>query len=120
MDAHRRELIRAYKDTPRTAGIGAVRNTVTGKVLLLAGSDIPALLNRHQAQLRLGVHRNAALQHDWRAQGADAFAFEVLDTLSPPTSPDADAAEDLRALETVWLEQLQPFEPAGYHRPPRS
>jgi hypothetical protein len=120
MDTRRRDLIRAYKETPRTAGVGLIRNTTNGKVFLLAGSDLPALLNRHQAQLRLGVHRNTALQNDWRGEGAEAFTFEVLDTLSPPESPDADPAEDLRTLEALWLEKLKPFDPAGYNPAPKS
>jgi hypothetical protein len=120
MSQRRRELARAYRDTPRTAGIGVVRNTLNGKVLLVSGADIPALLNRHQAQLRLGAHRNAALQEDWRAAGAERFTFEVLDTLSPPESPGADQTDDLRTLEALWLDKLKPFAPAGYHPVPKA
>lgn len=119
MSQRRRELARAYKDTPRTAGVGVVRNTLSGKLLLIAGSDLPALLNRHQAQLRLGAHRNAALQEDWNTLGAERFAFEVLDTLSAPETPGADRAEDLRTLEALWLDKLKPFGPAGYNPPPK-
>ena len=115
-----RELIREYKDTPRTAGVGVVRNTANGKVLLVSGPDIPALLNRHYAQLRFGGHRNRALSDDWRVHGEAAFRFEVLDTLEPPPDkPDYDPTDDLAALEALWLEKLAPFEPAGYNRPPK-
>ncbi len=113
-------LSREYKNTPRTMGIGLVRNTANGKILLLAGRDIPALLNRHRAQLRLGVHRNLELQQDWKALGEEGFAFEVVDTLSPKDTPGHDPVEDLRALEQLWLEKLTPFEPAGYHPLPKS
>ena len=92
MDPDRRALTRAYKDTPRTAGVGAVRNTANGKILLVSSLDVRSLLNRHQAQLKLGAHRNAALQEDWQAAGAAAFTFEVLDTLPPPKDPDDDPA----------------------------
>jgi hypothetical protein len=100
-------------------GIGVIRNTASGKVLLIAGRDIPALLNRHQAQLRLGVHRNQHLQHDWQTLGAPGFAFEIVDTLAPKDTPGYDPGDDLRALEQLWLEKLSPFEPAGYHPPPK-
>ena len=119
MDQDRRALIRAYKDTPRTAGVGVVRNVASGRVLLLASPDIRALLNRHLAQLRLGAHRNADLQADWNAAGADGFAFEVIDTLPPPESPDDDPAADLATLEQLWLEKLQPWAPAGYNPAPK-
>jgi hypothetical protein len=119
MNENRRKLIREYRDTPRTMGVGVVRNTRNGKVLLVAGTDIPSLLNRHQAQLRLGAHRNHALQVEYAEHGGDAFVFEVLDTLRPREEPDYDPAADLQALEGLWLEKLTPFQPAGYNPPPR-
>jgi hypothetical protein len=94
-------------------------NLTSGKVLLVAGLDLPSLLNRHKAQLRLNAHSVKDVAGDWNAQGADTFAFEVLDTLTPVDKPDSDPASDLRALEELWLEKLSPFEPAGYHRPPK-
>lgn len=119
MGIDRKALSRQYRETPRTMGVGLVRNLTSGKSLLFAGVDLPSLLNRHRAQLRLGGHPVKALQADWNAQGADAFAFEVVDTLTAPDRPDYDPASDLRELEQLWLEKLSPFEPAGYHRPPK-
>jgi len=120
MPADRKALSREYKNTPRTMGIGVVRNATNGKVLLLASPDIPSLLNRHRAQLRLGGHRNQVLQHDWEEAGEQQFAFEVVDTLTPKDTPGYDPAADLRALEQLWLEKLAPFEPAGYNPVPKS
>jgi hypothetical protein len=120
MAQDRKALIREYKNTPRTMGIGVVRNAVKGKVLLLAGLDIRSLLNRHRAQLRLGAHRNQELQQDWQVEGESGFAFEVVDTLTPKDTPGYDPADDLRALEQLWLEKLAPFEPVGYNPPPKS
>ena len=97
-------------------GVGVVRNLATGKTLVVAGADLPSLLNRHRAQLRFNSHTVEALQADWNARGSEAFAFEVLDTLAPGKEPDYDPTADLQALETMWLEKLSPFEPAGYHR----
>jgi hypothetical protein len=90
-------------------------NTANGKVLVLSGHDIPALLNRHRAQLRLGLHRNVELQQDWTTAGEQAFAFEVIDTLVPQDTPSRDPAQDLAVLEQLWLEKLKPFAPAGYN-----
>lgn len=121
MTKDRKTLIREYKETPRTMGVGMVRNTVSGKVLVVAGVDVPSLLNRHLAQLRVGGHRNEALQRDWAANGPESFTFEVVDTLAPPADkPDYDPTDDLRALEALWMEKVAPYEPAGYHRPPNS
>jgi hypothetical protein len=113
----RKALIRAYKDTPRPMGIYRVQHVATGRSLVGRSKDLPAILNRERAQLRLGVHRNAALQRDWNAFGAEAFAFEVLDTLAPPDRDDYDPTDDLAVLEAMWLERLGPLEDGGYMRP---
>lgn len=116
MTSDRKALIQQYKDTPRTAGIGAVRNKTNGKMLLVASVDLPALLNRQRTQLRLNAHPIRALQADWNELGAEAFELVVLDTLAPKDTPGYDAAEDLQTLEGLWLEKLNPYEPRGYHR----
>jgi hypothetical protein len=118
--ADRKALTRQYRETPRTMGIGVVRNAAEDRLLLLAGEDINSLLNRHRAQLRLNAHRNAALQQDWNRLGEAGFAFEVIDTLTPKDDPDYDPAEDLKVLEQLWLEKLAPLAPAGYTPRPKA
>lgn len=112
----RKARIREYKETPRTAGIGAIRNRADGRLLLVSSADLPAAFNRHRAQLRFRSHQNRALQADWNELGAEAFEFVTLDTLERKDAPDDDPTDDLRTLEALWLEKLGPFEPAGYHR----
>ncbi len=115
MTVDRKTLARQYKETPRTMGVGAVRNKASGKTLVFSSRDLPALLTRHESQLRLKGHPNHALQADWNTLGPEGFEFIVLDTLAPAESPDYDATADLRTLEGLWMEKLAPFEPAGYH-----
>lgn len=116
----RKELIRQYKETPRPMGVFRVLNTATGRCLVGTSIDLPSVLNRERAQLRLGGHRNEELQRDWKIFGANAFVFDVLDTLTPPDEPGYDPSDDLRVLEQMWLEKLSPFEERGYNRRPRS
>ena len=87
-------------------GVGAVRNIANGKVLILSSQNLPALLNRHQAQLRLNAHANRLLQADWNSLGAEAFEFVVLDTLTPKDDSAYDPTDDLRTLEELWLEKI--------------
>lgn len=68
----------------------------------------------------MGNHANRALQKDWNDFGADAFAFETLDTLTPPASPGYDPADDLGVLEEMWLEKLSPFDERGYNTKPKT
>ena len=118
----RKALVRAYKETRRPMGVYRIVNTTNGRALVGASVDIPSILNRHRVQLQFAGHRNEALQRDWNALGPDAFAFETVDTLVPPEDPAYDPADDLKALEAMWIEQLQPFDDRGYNsrgRPPR-
>jgi hypothetical protein len=112
----RKAMIRSYRERRPAMGIFQVRNRRTGKVLIGATTDVPAMLNRQRAQLRLGVHPNRELQADWSALGDDAFAFEILDTITRPDHAVGDPREDLKLLETMWLQQLSPFGERGYHR----
>jgi hypothetical protein len=115
----RKALIRRYKESKRPMGVYRVRNTANGKALVGAGSDLPAALNRHLAQLRMGVHSNRALQQDWNELGPEVFEFEVLDTLTATDRRDDDPSDDLRVLEELWLERLSPFGERGYNARPK-
>jgi hypothetical protein len=120
MSVDRKALVRAYKEARRPMGVFRIRNVQNGRALIGASVDLPSILNRHRAQLRLHSHRNEALQRDWDILGADAFAFETLDMLTPPEDDAGyDPAADLEALEAMWLEQLAPFGDRGYNRPPK-
>ena len=112
---NRKALSRAYRETRRPMGVYQVRNTRDGRVLVGRTVDLPSILNRERTQLQFGGHRNAELQRDWNVLGPDAFAFEVLDTLAvPDDQPGFDPTDDLRMLEALWLEKLEPFGERGY------
>jgi hypothetical protein len=116
---NRKSLIRAYKETPRPMGVYRIHNRRDDRSLIGRSVDLPAILNRERVSLRFGMHSNAALQADWNALGPDAFVFEVLDTLeAPKDQPDYDPTDDLRVLEALWLDRLQPFVDGGYMRQP--
>ncbi len=105
----RKELTRAYKESRRPMGVYCVRNLETGEALIGRSVDLQAVLNRERTSLRFGGHANRRLQQDWNARGADAFVFEVLDTLAwPENTPDFDPTDDLVLLETMWRERMQP------------
>ena len=117
MTERRKELIRAYKDTPKQLGVYRVHNTINGKSLVGAARDVRARLNRQLAELKFGIHPNKTLLDDWRTFGKDAFVFETLDTLAPSNAPNYNPKEDLETLEALWLEKLLPFGDAGYNEP---
>lgn len=118
MITRKKELKKEYRLGHRTMGIFQIRNAVSGKVLIGKSTDLPGIINRHRFELQMGGHMNKELQADWNRLGADAFAFEVLDELTP--RPDCDYAEDLAQLESMWLDNLQPFDERGYNSRPES
>jgi hypothetical protein len=114
----RAELKRAYKEKPPPMGVFAIRNRANGKVLVGSSLNLPGALNRARFELDMKMSRNRALQEDWQRHGPDSFSFEMLDVLSPTEEPRADPKEELKVLESLWLDRLRPYGEAGYNTPP--
>ena len=103
----RKEAVRRYRETPRPAGIYRVLHKASGRVLVGASPDAPAMLRRIRTQLDMHSHPNKQLQHDWNASGENGFAFEVVDLLDEPESPTDDISRDLEVLKELWQEKIQ-------------
>jgi group I intron endonuclease len=114
----RAELKRAFKETPRQAGIYQIKNTRTGKLLVGSSANLHGPLNKHRFILSIGRHDNAALQNDWIQFGPDAFSFEILEIVKPSEDPSFCLEDELTLLEQIWLEKLQPFGERGYNQGP--
>lgn len=112
----RKERIDEYKNQKQHAGVFQIRNTLNGKVFIEASVNLDKIWNRHQFQLKMGGHPNAALQSDWNAMGESAFVFEVLSEIEQKEGSDvANLNRDLKTLEQLFLEELQPYGERGYH-----
>lgn len=114
----RSDLRRAYKETPRQAGIFQIKNIQTGKILLGSSTNLHGPLNKHRFMLSLGKHANADLQSDWKQYGADAFTFEILEIVKPSEDPLFNLEDELTLLEQIWLEKLQATDARGYNQGP--
>jgi group I intron endonuclease len=117
-DKKRADLRRAYKETPRQAGIFQIKNTQSGKILLGSSTNLHGPLNKHRFMLSIGKHDNAALQSDWKQYGAAAFIFEILEIVKPNDDPAFNLEDELTLLEQIWIEKLQPMGERGYNRGP--
>lgn len=111
----RKELKKEYLRTPKEMGVYRIRNTLNNRSYIAASIDIKARFNRHRMSLKTNNESVKALYTEWLEYGEGAFVFEILDRLIPLEKPDYDPTEDLKTLEALWLEKLQPYEPAGYH-----
>ncbi len=105
----RRELRASFDERHLQAGVYALRNNVTGRVLLGSAPDLAAL--RNKLAFAQQTNTPGALDHrlaaDLRQYGIGAFTLEVLDVFD--VRPDMTAAsvhEDLDALEQLWREKL--------------
>lgn len=78
--------------------------------------DLNGKLNSERFQLKNSLHMNRELQKDFNELGMEKFSFEVLDRLPAKEDPGYDYGVDLRILEEMWLEKLQPFGTEGYHK----
>ena len=114
MNPNSKQLKQEYKLGLRPMGVFQIRNLVNEKIFLAAGIDLAGVINRHKFQLRAGVHANRQLQLDWNNQGADSFAFEILDQMNPAQDPRG-SRKDLKTLEDIWLKKLTPYGEKGYN-----
>lgn len=101
-------------------GVFQIRNLVNDKVFVGSTLNLPGIINRHKFELQMGGHKNHALQTEWKEFGADKFAFEILDELTPVSDPQHDYREDLAFLEEMWLEKLLPYGERGYNEPKKT
>lgn len=115
MSKHAAEKLK-YKQTPLPMGIFQVKNKLNGKVLIVSSQNIPGKINSIKFQLEMGTHMNKELQKDWDEQGKKNFSFDVLDLLEPSKDTLHDDSDELKVLEEIWLEKLQPFGDKGFNK----
>lgn len=107
--AHRKDLIASYKDKKKVGGICALQNTVTGKMLVSAVSDLEGYKNRFSFSQSTGSCVLPKLAADWSKYGPTSFSLTVLDTLEKKeTQTDREFADDIAALLELRLEKIDP------------
>ena len=113
---NRRELIKEYKNTLRPMGIVQVKNTRNNRVYLAASANTAGTINSIRFQLKMGTFLpSPGLAKDWKEMGEQCFVIGILDELKPADDPAYDYRDDLKALEAMWMDKLQPFGERGYH-----
>jgi hypothetical protein len=112
----RKLLKREYKDTIQPMGIYRITNKANGRFFVGASLNLKGAFNSATFQLDYGMHRNWELQAAYTEFGKENFVFEVLDHLPPKEDPAYDYSGDLKVLEEMWLDKLQPYGERGYNR----
>jgi hypothetical protein len=112
----RKEVIRQYKQTLTPMGVYQIRNQANGRIFIGSSKNLPGKLNSCRFQLIHGSFINRELQNEFNEYGESSFSFDVLDQLQPKDEPDHDYTEDLKLLEEMWFDELQPWDDKGYHK----
>ena len=104
--AARKQLIRAYKERARVAGVFAVRCAPTQQTWVESTPDIAGRQNGLWFTLKLGSHPNKALQTAWNAEGERAFRYEELERFAVDDLSDYELATRLKDRGKLWREAL--------------
>jgi GIY-YIG catalytic domain len=110
-----KELAQAYKLIKPQMGVFQIKNEQNGKFLIGSSTDLKAIWNRNKAELNFNSHRNKALQADWTTFGEQAFTFTILSEIQQKEEEKIDYAKEVKTLEGMFIEELQPFGEKGYH-----
>ncbi|MEI7595005.1 MAG: GIY-YIG nuclease family protein [Bacteroidota bacterium] len=112
----RKELKEEYKQIKYKMGVFQIRNKTNGKIYISSSADLDAIWHAERLQLNMGIHQNAALQKDWKMLGSDHFEYEIIDIYKPKDNPSTDYTKDIKTLEKMFIEELQPFGNKGYNK----
>jgi hypothetical protein len=115
----RKELKEEFKQIKYKMGVFQIRNTVNGKIFLGSSLDLKAIWFAQKLQLETGTHQNRDLQKDWEEYGPENFSYEIIEEIHETEGKPLDYRKEIKALEQMIIEDLQPFENKGYNRKPK-
>jgi hypothetical protein len=113
----KKEIKEEYKLMKFKMGVFQIKNQVNNKIFVGSSLDLNAIWHAQKLQLGMGMHQNSQLQSDWNQFGADHFTYQILEELTPGDDPAKDYNKEIKALEELIIEQLQPFDNKGYNTP---
>lgn len=112
----RKELKEEYKQMKFKMGVFQIRNIVNGKVFIGSSTDLEAIWHAQRLQLNMGIHQNGELQREWNEYGAENFIYETREEIKQTDDKPVDYAKEVKALEELVIEELQPYGLKGYHK----
>lgn len=115
-----KELKEEYKLYKAPKGVYQIKNLSNEKIFIGSSNDLRAIWNRHQAQLNFGSHPITELQKDWKELGKDNFEYSILTQIKEKDDEPIDIGKELKELESLYLDELQPFGDNGYNKRPKT
>ena len=110
------ELKEAYKQLKFQAGVFQIRNIANGKIFIGSNTNLDKIWNRMAFELNFGSHKNVELQADWKTFGESNFVYEIVSVIEEKEGSVLDLNKEIKTLEAMFIEELQPFGEKGYNR----
>ena len=101
----KRAAIAAYKERKPAFGVYAVICRATGQAWVGCSRHVDTQKNGVWFTLRMGNHRQAAMQQAFSAHGEDSFDFEELDRLREDY-PEIGRMDELKRRQSLWTARL--------------
>lgn len=101
----RKDAIREYKERPPNMGAFAIRCLASNRSWVGTSRNLTAAKNGAWFTLRMGMHRDQALQSEWNTHGEAAFEYDILEKLDEDLAPMA-VADLLKEKARVWAARL--------------
>lgn len=99
----RKKLQQQYAERCVKGGVYAIKNTESGKMLLLTTQDMPGSLNRFAFALQTGGCVHPLLRDEW---GKSNFSIEVIEELKKKEDQtDKEFAAEVQALYELTIQQ---------------
>lgn len=112
----RKELKEEYKLRKYKMGVYQIKNTMNNKIFVGSSEDLEAIWHAQKLQLDFGIHSNSELQKDWKEAGPGNFIFEILEEIKQKDDKPLENIKDVKALEAMMIDELQPFDDKGYNK----
>jgi group I intron endonuclease len=112
----RKELKEEYKQVKFKMGVFQVKNNLNNKIFIGSSLDLKAIWHAQKLQLDFGMHQNRELQKDWTEYGKENFSYEILEEYTPPDDKQVNVEKEVKILEQMIIEELQPFGSKGYNK----
>lgn len=112
----RKELKEEYKNRKVPMGVFQIKNNINGKIFVGSSIDLNAIWNRQRQALSMGSHPNDELQKDWKTYGESQFIYEILAEIEQEDNKEIDYKKEVKALEEMYIDELQPFDDKGYNK----
>ena len=112
----RKEMKEEYKQMNFQMGVFSIKNNVNQKIYVGSSLDLVAIWHAQKLQLNIGMHQNAELQSDWKKYGAENFSYQIVEEIIKSDNPNIDYSKEVKILEELIIDELQPFDDNGYNR----